>query len=157
MKQNPKEALEEILSELLDKPVRGTAKPPFEPSPQKPAVAAIYHNEHDEVACVMVISINLACYLGAALAMIPAGTAESDAKKGLLAGNLLDNFREIANILSQRVSHEHGSRRCHLVNVLPKVVAPASEAGKAWTSTQRVDLELEVTGYGKGMISMRMV
>jgi len=156
MALNPNSSLELLLKGLLDKPVKVIAAGRFDPSAAKPGVAALYNDDSGKLAAVMVCSVQVGAYLGAALSMVPAPTAESEAKKGTLSGNLLENFHEIANILSQVVTETHGGTRCQLVKVLPKVIGSVAEAEPVWSSKQRVDLELSIPNYGKGPLSLRM-
>jgi hypothetical protein len=157
MATNPMSSFESLLKDLLDKPVKAGSCSAFEPTAVKPGVAAVYHDPDGKVAAVLTCPVQMGAYLGAALSMVPAATAESEAKKGTLSGNLLENFHEIANIVSQVVTESRGGTRCQLIKVLPKVVGSTPDCEPAWASKQRFDFELTIPNYGKGPVSLRLV
>ncbi len=144
-----------LLGDLFGKPVKITASTKYDPSLSAPAVVAVYAEAEGKVGAVAVCNMSAAAYLGAALSMVPADVAKSEALKNALSAGLLENFGEVANICSQVVTDIHGSR-LHLREVLPKVASPSADYKPIFaTPRKRVDLEIDVTGFGKGRISLR--
>lgn len=153
---SPHVALEGVLRGLFDKPVKVAPGPAFEPSIAVPGAVAVYATDDARVVGVSIWSMGMAAYLGAALSLIPSGSAESEARKGALGPALLENLHEVANVCSQLVTELHGGR-CQLVDLVQKVVAPPPLHRALYTAPkQRFDVEIRLPGYGSGPMSIRV-
>jgi hypothetical protein len=96
--------------------------------------------------------LRLANYLGAALAMIPAAASQEEIVAKRLSSDVFDNVKEICNIASGALNQE-GSAHVKLKELhraaeeLPGVVTQGLDA-----PIGRLDLEVEVPGYGSGKL-----
>jgi hypothetical protein len=152
---DPRVSLQNVFRGLFDRPIQLAASPKFEPGFSKAAVVAVYTGAGDEPVGLLVCSVQAAAYLGAALSLLPKPVAEDAIKKGALDDNLLENFREVANICSSLFAEQAGAR-VHLQAVVNKVVAPIAAYKVLFASPNRADVTLEVPGYGPGVISVRL-
>lgn len=66
--------------------------------------SAYYVTREDDLAGFCVVDLPLSGYLGAALAMIPADTAQEEINAGELQEELLECYYEVANIMWPRYS-----------------------------------------------------
>lgn len=102
-------------------------------------------------AGLLVANVEFTAFSAAALATIPVAVAQDGIRKKKLDEGLMENFHEIANILSG-VFQE--SERV----ILGKIVPPAdlSEGFAALLSKPRVraDFDVELPGYGNGKLGV---
>lgn len=144
------DAVARLIASLAGKNV--TAKPAaaLKQVPKGAAVAVCV--DEATVVAVMVADVALAASAGAALAMIPAAAAQDAVRAGSLPPNIADNFREITNIMCSLLTAS-GGRGVRLadfaVSSVPASAAPVLAGGGA-----RLDLEVEVQGYGKGQLAI---
>lgn len=146
------QAIAKLISSLVGKNV--TAKPAAAAMRQVPkggAVGVCVDDAHAVVALI-VADVPLAAAAGAALAMIPAAAAQDAVRAGSLPPNIADNFREVANIMCS-VLTASGGRGVRLADFAVGSVPPAAEAVLAGGGA-RLDLEVEVQGYGKGQLAI---
>jgi len=148
-------SLHSLLSGLYGRPVPIDSTAKFEPSAIKPCVVASYVDNKDEVVGLMICTLAVAGYKGAALSLLPKSVADDSIKKGTLDASLLENFQEVANICSSLFT-EHLGTRVHLKAILGKAVAAPAEFKALLQTAVRTDVTLEIPGYGPGFISVRM-
>jgi len=152
---DPRVAFQKVLSTLYDRPIQISDAPKFEPTFSKPAALAVYVTEGDAVTGLLVCSMPAAAYLGASLSLLPKPVAEDCIKKGTLDDNLLENFREVANICASLFADQIAAR-AHLQKVVPKCTAAPADYKALMASPRRVDLGITVPNYGDGIVSIRL-
>lgn len=118
------------------------------------AVVAEYVSDQMKLAALVVADLPLAAAAGSAIALLPpAGVAES-VEFGELSIPQFENFSEILNVMASLFNVE-GAPHLKLSSVhapgspLPNDVAPWVKA-----YVPRLDLEIEVAGYGEGTLSV---
>lgn len=119
---NPND-VEETLGMLVGKSV--TAKRIVTPG-KLPGVGtvSIYTFDDDEVGAAVFCELGLTNSLGASMMMIPAGAAEDATDEGEIPKNLLENFHEVANVITSLLN----DRRSHAKRVkLDRVVVLPEE------------------------------
>ncbi|MDA8196393.1 MAG: hypothetical protein M0019_04145 [Actinomycetota bacterium] len=83
---------------------------------------SIYTFDDEAVGAVIFCELGLTNSLGAAMVMIPAGAAEDATDEGEIPNNLLENFKEVANVLTAVMNDKRThAKRVKLSKVL---VAP---------------------------------
>ena len=96
----------------------------------------------------------LAVRAGAALCMVPANVAEESVKRDEMPDHLVENFREIVNILARLLN---SSRTAHLrladVHPLPGEL-PAGVSSLRDRPEFRRDFAVHIDGYGQGRLSL---
>jgi len=147
---------QKVLNGLFDRTVPVAPVPKFEPAATKPAVIAVYTGGDDKVVAVAVCSLPAAAYLGASLSLVPKAVADDSIKRNNLEEALLENFREVANILASLVT-EHLGGRARLDRVIPKAVASPAELKAVMGSAHRIDVSFDLPNYGQGIVSMRLI
>lgn len=132
-----------------------TVKASAAPNKFKPTCqTARYVGRDDKIAAVCQVDLELAAFLGAALAMVPVGAAQDCAKEGKLSANLLDAFREVANVLAG-VLCVNGAPHVRWTSVAVDAAGIEADAkGVIAKPCDRVDCQLEVDGYGAGNLTI---
>ena len=99
----------------------------------------------------------LAAYAGAAFSLIPADAAKESLKAPELDEISLENFAEILNICSG--VFEGGSDKRVTLTTIEYPGKPRSDASVKMlrNPVKRLDLELDIAGYGKGRIAFALL
>jgi hypothetical protein len=103
------------------------------------------------------MDLPLAAYAGAALGLIPSDGAQACIEDKGLSANMAENITEVCNILSSLLNHEGQPRLRMHRTYLPGQQAPAEEAAHLQAIGRRLDLTVEVQGYGRGRLSFSYV
>jgi hypothetical protein len=96
------EAIRDLVGDLLSKGCAvDKSADRLELGPDTALVLAEYVDEDGDVAAAAVADLPFACRAGSALVMMPPAVAEEAVAAGRLDGDMLDCFREVANVLSR--------------------------------------------------------
>jgi hypothetical protein len=145
------DAVAKLIASLAGKNVTAKAGPALK-APPKGGAVGVCVDEAPNVAAVIVADVALAAAAGAALAMIPPAAAQDAVRSGTLPANIADNFREVANIMCSLLTAS-GGRSVRLADFSVAGVPAAAEAVLAGSGA-RLDLEVDVQGYGKGQLAI---
>jgi hypothetical protein len=143
----------QILKMLLgDKLVISRTEKPGPATDDRGLVAVFIDDENVPVtACLG--DLHFAAYAGSALTRIPAAGAEDAVKSGEIPETMLGNFHEIMNICSRLFMHG-SSPHLRLDRVYPSAAALPEKVGKLLESVGgRLDLRVDVPGYGTGQVA----
>lgn len=117
---------------------------------QDPLVVGVYVNAAGQIAACAAFDLPLAIYVGAAVALTPPGGAQDMVADGELTGMVTENLFEIFNILSA-LFHSDGEAQVSLGGMyVPGQPLPAQAASWLSAPTGRLDLDVEISGYGAG-------
>ncbi|MDD3650110.1 hypothetical protein [Immundisolibacter sp.] len=146
------QAIAKLITSLVGKNV--TAKPAAAAVERLPkgGVVGVCVDDTTTVVALVVADVPLAAAAGAALAMIPPAAAQDAVRAGSLPPNIADNFREVTNILCSVLTAASG-RGVRLADFAVGSVPPAAEAVLG-AGGARLDLEVDVQGYGKGQLAI---
>jgi hypothetical protein len=98
----------------------------------------------------------LVAYAGAAFSLVPAGAAEDSLAEAELDEVLVENFAEILNICSRLFEGGTG-QRVTLSNIEePGTPASAVSREMLKNPVKRLDLEVDIAGYGKGRLALAL-
>lgn len=144
-------AIGKLIASLVGKSV--TAKPgqALKELP-KGGVAVVYVDEAQTVVAIIVTDVAMAAAAGASLAMIPVGAAQDATRSGVLPPNMAENFREVTNVMASLLTT--GSGRVVRQAEFSVGAVPAQAGGVMSNPSGRLDLEVDVQGYGKGALSI---
>ena len=118
---------------------------------------AAYRLEGTPVLGVCACDADLGAYLGALLSLIPLGPAKEAATAGSYPEALANNLREVFNVLAVMFEPVNG-RHLRLAEIIPLGAAVAPDVMAALqTAPLRLDLSVDVPGYGAGRLAMRLV
>ena len=141
-----------VMSDLLGKEVNARLGKPLALRSGTPMVLALFRDEQGKVREVVTCDIMLAAYIGAALALLPSDVDLQVIKEQKLPDNLLDNFREVLNVVGGTLFNSSDTPQLILDEVitvpqrLPAELKPILTRPGNWLF---VDVNLEDYGDGK--------
>lgn len=151
---NP-QALRTVLEGLLGRAVTFMRAAPLpEPAAGHAIMAGAYRTADGQLAAVGLTDVPGAAYLGAALVLIPVGTATESATTGELTDDMKENLREVFNVAAQ-VFNEGGHQHVVLREVVALPGAEVAPDVTALVSAARVRMDFKITvkEYGEGRLT----
>jgi hypothetical protein len=144
----------DMLTGLVGKPVAVNPGAPVTPTPDKPVAVAVYVDPHMAINALCVMDLGAAAYTGAALALLPPGGAQDAVEEdGELTSLLVEALHEVVNVLSALFNTPGAPH-----SKLHKLYAPGDDLPGdiegLLANFNRIDLAIEVPGYGKGAMSL---
>ncbi len=144
----------DMLSGLVGKEISVSPGAPVTPEPNRPVTVAIYTAPDMSVNALCVMDLGASAYTAAALALLPAGGAQDAVEEDKeLSPLLLEALHEVVNVLSALFNTPGAPH-----SKLNKLVADGEEVPGdivgMLAGFNRLDLALEVPGYGKGGLSL---
>lgn len=116
-----------------------------------------YVTDEGRVNALVMVDVACAARVGAALGLTPKGTADDAVKQGILPVQLGENVAEVLNVAASLFNTD-GAPHLRLLSVYGgDIPAPADVVQWSKRFTPRVDLELDVSGYGSGIWSVVIV
>ena len=144
----------DLLSGLVGKPVVVSPGAPVTPAENRPVAVAVYVNPQMAVNALCLMDLGAAAYTGGSLALLPPGGCQDAVEEdGELSGMLLEALHEVVNVLSALFNIPGAPH-----SKLHKLYAPGDDlpgdiAGML-AAFNRIDLDIDVQGYGKGSLSL---
>jgi hypothetical protein len=109
-----------------------------------------YVTDTGQLRAVVLVDLAAAARVGAALGLAPRSAADDAIKAGLLPVGLGENVAEVLNVAASLFNAE-GAPHLRLLAVYGgDAPVPADVAAAAAAFAPRLDLELDVSGYGTG-------
>ena len=150
--------IRELLEGLLGRDVEaviGTGA--VEPHVHPGAVVGVYVDDMLRLSALIAVDMPLAAWAGAAIALVPPATAKQSVETELLAPALFDNTAEILNVAASLFNAEGAPHLRLYETYAPREVLPADVQKWVVSYVRRIDLELDVTGYGAGRMSVLVI
>ncbi len=148
---NPKD-VRDMLEGLLGRDVVVAPSGPVEPD--KPISIGVYVDDSLGTAVIGVADFPLVAYAGAAIGLIPKGGAEAAIEDRELPASIRNNWDEVLNVVSALFNlPEHPHLKLY-GTYAPGETPPTDIQGMIRVLGRRLDLEVNVTGYGKGNFSL---
>lgn len=145
------------LSDLVGRPfVAKKAAAPHVPKAAEKWAVARYGAPGGATSLYWLVDLPAAAGLGAALSLIPSGTAQSAAKEGKLSDALLENFSEVMNVGATTLKSPDGRVVLQEVLVPPR---PTFADLSLWLTAGKIRLDLSTTlqGYDAGRMALLYV
>ena len=122
--------------------------------PKTTNIVAVFVTDKLGVSAIAVANIEPGARLGGALAMLPKGGVDDAIDSKELFPSLRDNCYEVLNVLSA-VFNVPNAPHVRLYEMLgPNGSVPGDIATLSASAGNRMDVEIDVAGYGKGLISL---
>jgi len=146
--------VKDMLSGLVGKPVAVTPGAPVTPTEKSPVSVAVYVDPGMAINALCVMDLAASAYTAGALALLPPGGCQDAVEEdGELTGLLTEALHEVVNVLSA-LFNVPGAPHSKLHELYaPGQDLPGDVAGTLATFN-RIDLVIEVPGYGKGGLSL---
>ncbi|GAA3185136.1 hypothetical protein GCM10010531_44210 [Blastococcus jejuensis] len=144
----------EMLEGLVGRSVTVATGAPVTPAPDRPVSVAVYVDPHMAVNAICVMDLGASAYTGGALALLPPGGCQDAVEEdGELSGMLVEALHEVVNVLSALFNTPGAPH-----SKLHKLYAPGDDLPGdiegMLAGFNRLDVALEVQGYGKGALSL---
>ena len=144
----------DMLSGLVGKEVSVSPGSPVTPEPNRPVTVAIYTAPDMSVNALCVMDLGASAYTAAALALLPPGGAQDAVEEDKeLSPLLLEALHEVVNVLSA-LFNTPGAPHSKLNKLVPDGDDVPGDIAGMLAGFNRLDLTLEVPGYGKGGLSL---
>jgi len=146
--------VKDMLSGLVGKPVAVNPGPPVTPTEKSPVSVAVYVDPGMAINALCVMDLAASAYTAGALALLPPGGCQDAVEEdGELTSMLVEALHEVVNVLSAMLNVPGAPH-----SKLHKLYAPGEDlpgdvAGML-ANFNRIDLAIEVPGYGKGGLSL---
>jgi hypothetical protein len=115
---------------------------------------AIYVNDTGSPVAASMCDVAFAAFAGSSLSMIPAGGARDAVKSRDLSEDMLNNLNEVMNIISS-LFMDKNTPHLRLDTIYGDAgELPENALAIANTPAGRVDYEVDIPRYGKGMLSL---
>ena len=146
--------VKDMLSGLLGKPVAVNPGPPVTPTEKNPVSVAVYVDPGMAINALCVMDLAASAYTAGALALLPPGGCQDAVEEdGELTALLAEALHEVVNVLSALLNVP-GAPHSKLHRLYaPGEDLPGDVAGML-ANFNRIDLTIEVPGYGKGGLSL---
>ncbi len=147
-------AVKDMLSGLVGKPVGVAPGAPVTPTEKDPVSVAVYVSPTMAVNALCVMDLPLSAWTGGALALLPPGGVQDTVEEdGELTTMLTEALHEVVNVLSA-LFNVPGAPHSKLYQLYaPGDDLPGDVAGML-AAFNRLDLAVDVPGYGKGRLSL---
>jgi hypothetical protein len=144
----------DMLTGLIGKDVAVSPGGPVTPTADEPVAVAVYVDPHLAVNALCVMDLGAAAYTGAALALLPPGGAQDAVEEDReLTTMLVEALHEVVNVLAA-LFNVPGAPHSKLHRLYaPGDDLPGDVIGML-ANFNRLDLAIQVPGYGKGAISL---
>jgi hypothetical protein len=144
----------DMLSGLVGKEVSVSPGAPVTPEPNRPVTVAIYTAPDMSVNALCVMDLGAAAYTAAALALLPPGGAQDAVEEDKeLSPMLLEALHEVVNVLSA-LFNTPGAPHSKLNKLVPDGEEVPGDIAGMLAGFNRLDLTLQIPGYGKGGLSL---
>jgi hypothetical protein len=143
----------DMLGGLVGRNVTVSPGAPVTPAPDRPVAVAVYVAPDMSVNALCLLDLGAAAYTAGGLALLPPGGCQDAVEEGELTALQVEALHEVVNVLSAlyNVAGAPHSR-------LHRLYAPGEElAGDLegmLAGYNRLDLDVEIHGYGKGSLSL---
>lgn len=152
----PTKLIKDVLDGLLGREVSVTPTDALTPTDTIGGALALYIDDSDLLGAVAGWDLDAAAYTGAAVALVPVRGAEASIEDRYLAENLLENLREVSNVLASVFQHP-GNPHLRLEQMYrPINEAPDDAIRLLYALGHRIDLSVDVPGYGSGRLAISM-
>lgn len=117
------------------------------------AYVGLYVLDDETPMAAILCDVGAAAAFGCALALIHPNVAADWVKRGKLDEGVFENLKEVLNIMGGLVN-QAGLPRLRLGSVVATPPVPAAAAPLLKTPSTRLDLSVQVEGYGPGAVSL---
>ena len=144
----------DLLGDLLGRQVEVRPGEPISPDEDRRITVASYVDDALRLRMVGVADLAFSAYAGAAIGLVPAAGAQQAVEDRALPTLIQDNLYEVLNICAALLNAEGLPHvKLHAVDY-PGSTPPAQVLAMACTLGRRLDLVVDIAGYGTGRFSL---
>jgi hypothetical protein len=146
-------AVLDLLQGLLGRGITVAPGAPVTPTPSRPTAFATYVDPGYGLNAVVLIDLPLAAWCAGALALLPKGGCEDSVSEGELSEMQVEVLHEVVNVAAS-LFNAGGVLHSKLDRLYAPGEAVPADIAALTGSTNRLDLDVSVTGYGSGSLSI---
>ena len=146
-------AVLDLLQGLLGRGITVAPGAPVTPTPSRPTAFATYVDPGYGLNAVVLIDLPLAAWCAGALALLPKGGCEDSVEEGELSEMQVEVLHEVVNVAAS-LFNAGGVLHSKLDRLYAPGEAVPADIAALTGSTNRLDLDVSVTGYGSGSLSI---
>ena len=144
----------DMLSGLVGKSIAVNPGAPVTPKPNRPVTVAIYTAPDMSVNALCVMDLGASAYTAGALALLPPGGCQDSVEEdNELSPIQLEALHEVVNVLSA-LFNTPGAPHSKLNRLVKDGEDVPGDVAGLLASFNRLDLEIQIPGYGKGGLSL---
>jgi hypothetical protein len=147
-------AVKDLLEDLLGRPIAVSPADPLRNADMKDTLVALYVDPAGKLGAVAGLDFALTVFIGAAIGLIPPGGAEACIEDKEISKMIGENAVEVCNILASLINREGAVRLKLHQTFLPGNAAPNDAVAYLLALGRRIDLLVDVGGYGSGQLSL---
>jgi hypothetical protein len=151
----PKE-IRDLFEDLLGRPVEVSPGEPVRSTDMHQTLVSLYVDDGLHLAAVLGMSLPLAVFAGAAIGLMPPGGAKDFVKERDIPPMIAENVTEICNVVTSLLNRPGAPHLKLYQTFLPGDQPPADAAGYLIALGRRLDLKVDVSGYGEGRFSLAL-
>jgi hypothetical protein len=121
------------------------------------AMVGVFVDRMMKLSALVLLDLPLAARMGAAIALVPQGAAETAVEEETLPAALSENAGEILNVTASLFNVGDAPHLKLDAVYAPREPLPADVAQGVLAYVRRLDLEVAVAGYGKGCASVLVI
>lgn len=149
-------AVKDLFDDLLGRPVTVNPTDPPKSADIQRSLVALYTDDRLQLVAVIGMDFELTAYAGAAIGLIPPGGAEACIEDKAISKMIGENAIEICNILAGLINAAEAPRVKLHQTFLPGDSPPMDAIRHLNALGRRLDLKVDVSGYGGGTISLAL-
>jgi hypothetical protein len=144
----------DMLEGLVGRTVVVSPGAPVTPTPDRPVAVAVYVAPDMAVNALCLMDLGASAYTAGGLALLPPGGCQDAVEEdGELSGMLVEALHEVVNVLSA-LFNTPGAPHSKLHKLYAPGEEVAADLAGMLAGFNRIDLALDIQGYGKGAISL---
>jgi hypothetical protein len=144
----------DMLAGLVGRNVTVSPGAPVTPAPDRPVAVAVYVATDMSVNALCLMDLGAAAYTAGGLALLPPGGCQDAVEEdGELSAMLVEALHEVVNVLSA-LFNTPGAPHSKLHKLYAPGEEVASDLAGMLAGFNRIDLDIDVQGYGKGSLSL---
>ncbi|SNR71180.1 hypothetical protein [Blastococcus mobilis] len=144
----------DMLAALIGRNVTVSPGAPVTPAPDRPVSVAVYVSPEMSVNALCLMDLGASAYTGGALALLPPGGCQDAVEEdGELSGVQIEALHEVVNVLSA-LFNTPGAPHSKLHKLYAAGGDLPGDIEGMLAAFNRIDLDIDVQGYGKGSLSL---
>ncbi|MGY1803308.1 hypothetical protein ACI78T_08505 [Blastococcus sp. SYSU D00922] len=143
----------DMLAGLVGRNVTVSPGAPVTPAPDRPVSVAVYVAPDMSVNALCLMDLGASAYTAGGLALLPPGGCQDAVEEGELSGMQVEALHEVVNVLSA-LFNTPGAPHSKLHKLYAPGEEVAADLAGMLAAFNRVDLDVDVQGYGKGSLSL---
>ena len=144
----------EMLEGLVGRTVVVSPGAPVTPAPDRPVSVAVYVAPDMSVNALCLMDLGASAYTAGGLALLPPGGCQDAVEEdGELSGMMVEALHEVVNIVSA-LFNTPGAPHSKLHKLYAPGEEVAGDLAGMLAGFNRIDLALDIQGYGKGSLSL---